>query len=416
MQDLGIKVQPGYLQGKVTPPLSKSFLHRSLICAALAGDISLADLGTDALSNDILVTQACLLKLLWPSQDPLILACHDSGSTLRFMIPLVAAMGVSATLTGERRLPYRPLGEYRQIFAQQPLTLTFPEEGLYLPLKLSGHLNPGTFTVPGHISSQYISGLLMALPLLEGDSEIHLSTALESEPYVEITRAVMAEFGIQVERTSKGYRVNGGQHYQRNRPYHSETDYSQAAFWLVANYLGSQVTVEGLPANSLQGDQAIVEFLEQLKAGGQRASYDLTETVDLDLSQCPDLAPILAVAAGATPCLSRFVKAERLRLKESDRLAAVAELLTNLGIQNQETEDGLLIWGKAAAENAAIFQGGNVNSYYDHRLVMAAAVAATRATAPVEISAYRSVDKSYPRFFDDFKAVGGSAHELNVGN
>ena len=449
MPEQHIVVEPSGLRGRLTVPPSKSILHRSLVCAGMSGDLTLSDPGESPLSNDILATKECMLALMevldtrktgaLPSEEPLELFCGESGSTLRFLVPLAAALGVPARFTGEGRLPQRPMGEYEAILEGKGVRLDFPGGGLSLPLTVSGKMKPGIFRVPGHISSQYISGLLMALPLLDGDSEIELTTPLESEPYVEMTRVVMRAFGVETEKTKTGYRVAGGQIYCREEPYRAEPDFSQAAFWLTAAYLGHDVEVMGLPERSPQGDRAILELLadfremygspedkmpvlglsekDLLSVPEETESSGIPEekTIDIDASQIPDLVPILAVAAAATPCVTRIRHAERLRLKECDRLAAVHGLLLKLGIEAVQTDDGLIISGHARYAKHPLFRSCEVDSYHDHRIVMAAAIAATRAEGPVRISDFRSVEKSYPEFFADFRKLGGSAYELNVG-
>jgi 3-phosphoshikimate 1-carboxyvinyltransferase len=418
-----IVVYPGDLKGDITMPFSKSILHRALFCAALSGDLSIPILGEDTLSDDIQATVRCLEALIDHSslsdeemaREPIRLFCKESGTTLRFLVPFVAALGIPASLDGSGRLPDRPLSEYAQIFSGKGVRLEFPSIGRYLPLSIKGKLKPGRFSVPGDISSQYISGLLMVLPILDGDSEIILSSPLESEPYVEMTREVMLEFGVVTERTKTGYLIEGNQKYHRDLPYLSEPDYSQAAFWLVAEYLGHKVSVMDLPDNSLQGDCEIRELLLKLRSMNGSSQFGEMPMLGVDASQIPDLVPIFAVAAAATPCVTRITNAERLRLKESDRLVSTKEILTRMGASISETSDGLIIFGKARVPGQPIFKSCDVDSYNDHRMVMVAAIAATRANGPVQISNFRAIDKSYPDFFRDFRMMGGKAIELNLG-
>ncbi|MEI8199893.1 MAG: 3-phosphoshikimate 1-carboxyvinyltransferase [Eubacteriales bacterium] len=416
-----ILVNPGNLEGLVRVPLSKSLLHRALICASLAGDLSLADLGGESLSDDIFATKGCVHSVIaarldqqhgitLSGNDPVFFDCRESGSTLRFLVPLVAALGIPARIVGSGRLPLRPLGEYTGIFDGKGVRMEFPGPDRILPLKVTGQLNPGIFKVPGNISSQYISGLLMALPLLAGDSEIELTTPLESEPYVEMTRDVMRAFGVEADKLPRGYHISGGQAYKRTEPYHAEPDFSQAAFWLVAEYLGHKVTVTDLPLHSSQGDREILTLLEKLKKAASTYA-----AVEIDVSQFPDLVPILAVAAAATGCVTKITNAGRLRLKECDRLKATCDMMTGLGAEIAQTRDGLVISGRSFFPGIPLFKACEVDSFHDHRMVMAAAIAATRADGPVSISDYRAVDKSYPDFFRNFRMAGGLAHELDVG-
>lgn len=416
-----IVVHPGDLKGDMTMPFSKSILHRALFCSALSGDLSIPILGEDTLSDDIQATVRCLEALInrsdssEPDLEPVRLFCKESGTTLRFLVPLVAALGIPASLEGTGRLPDRPLSEYAQIFSGKGVRLEFPAIGRYLPLRVKGKLKHGRFIVPGDISSQYISGLLMVLPILEGDSEIVLSSPLESEPYVEMTREVMREFGIITEKTKTGYRVAGNQKYLRTIPYLSEPDFSQAAFWLVAEYLGHKVKILDLPKISLQGDCEIRSLLQKLRGVAGSSSFGEMPMLGIDASQIPDLIPIFAVAAAATPCVTRITNAERLRLKECDRIAATKDILTRLGASVSETSDGLVIFGKARVPGQPIFESCEIDSYNDHRMVMVAAIAATRANGPVQISNFNAVNKSYPEFFRDFRMMGGKAIELDLG-
>ncbi len=471
-----IVVLPGGLKGEVRVPLSKSLLHRSLICAAMAGDLTLADLGDGILSDDILTTRKCVERIVGELENPLsgfdnepgqtngagqtnepgqdresprspvsplnrpcrennclLLSCKESGSTLRFIVPLVAALGIRCHIIGEGRLPLRPLGEYSRIFDGKGVALQFLEDGRFLPLQITGQLAPGVFEVPGNVSSQYISGLLMALPLLSGNSEIILTTPLESEPYVEMTRDVMRAYGVEIEKQGNGYFIRGGQIYHRDVPYKAEPDFSQAAFWLVAEYLGNKVSVLDLPDRTSQGDSEIRTLLKRFRKISGSSCEGEIPYLEVDASQIPDLVPILCVAAAATKCITRITHAQRLRIKESDRLKATCDALTKLGVEAEETEDGLIINGRQsiagtrstdgrqsiASEKTAglapLFRSCEVDSYHDHRIVMMAAIAATRADGPVCITDYRAVDKSYPDFFINFQNAGGIVNELNVG-
>lgn len=387
----------------------------------LAGDLALAEVGDHVLSEDIEATLDCLKKLLStkgnadPGQETR-LFCNESGSTLRFMIPLVGALGRTVVFEGAGRLPERPLRDYTSIFEGKGIRLEFPDNGKYLPLRMSGKLQPGHFEVPGNISSQYISGLLMALSILDGESDIHITSSLESEPYVEMTREVMQEFGVQVEKTAVGYSVKGGQKISRKEAYLSEPDYSHAAFWFVANYLESGIDILDLPARSLQGDSEIVNLLEDIRAFSQTIhAANGYARFTISASQIPDLIPVLSIACAATHCVVQIVNGQRLRLKECDRLEATCEMLERLGVKIERKENGLTIFGRNADGGIPIFKSCEINSFGDHRLVMAAAIAATRADGPVRITDCHAVNKSYPEFFRDFRRLGGKADELNVG-
>lgn len=402
-----VTLRPGRLTGQVTPPPSKSDAHRALIAAGLAGDVSVVTGLPDIESEDIQATRRCLSALAAGESR---LDCGESGTTLRLIIPIAAALGAGAAspvvFTGAGRLPQRPLGEYQDIFAGHGVSLTFPPDAS-LPLMLSGRLQGGEFRVPGHISSQYISGLLFALPLLDDDSLIRLTSPLESAPYVDMTLRTLQTFGVSAEtvRDSEGspvaFKVPGRQRYIPAL-YAVEKDYSQAAFWLTAAYAGSGLEVTGLDAGSAQGDKAIISLLDDFRA--KRPSYTI------DASQIPDLVPILAVAAALTPAETRIVKAGRLRIKESDRLAATEDALGAIGADIHQDGDDLVIRGGVP------LIGGEADSWADHRIAMALAVAALSTRDGVLLHRAEAVRKSYPDFFREFRRLGGDVDGFDLGS
>lgn len=397
-----IFVGSGILAGRITPPPSKSDAHRALICAAMAGDMTVVHGLSDPVSDDIRATCSCLTALATLGQT---LDCGESGTTLRLLVPIAAALGRATLLTGHGRLPQRPLREYESILAGHGVKLTFPESGS-LPLAISGQLQSGVFSVPGNISSQYVSGLLMALPLLSGESTIRLTTPLESAPYVVMTIRTMKRFGVAVQETNAGFLISGGQTYQPS-PYTVERDYSQAAFWLTADFHGGRLAVEGLNADSCQGDRAIIDLLGQFATG--RPTYEI------DVAQIPDLVPILAVAATMADAATRIKNAKRLRLKESNRLETTAAALTAIGADVRETEDGLVINGRSRSRFGPVCVGGSADSAGDHRIAMALAVAALRTSNGVTIRDAGCVRKSYPDFFAEMKRLGGDVHGIDLG-
>ena len=405
-----VTISPGRLAGKVAVPGSKSMAHRGLIAAALADGPSRIQNATP--SGDIEATVRCLTALgaeirregedlevtplhrRW--RERIVLPCGESGSTLRFLLPVAAALGAPARFTGEGRLPERPLGPLGETLIRGGAELS----GFQLPLELAGRLRPGEYRLPGDVSSQYVTGLLLALPLLEGDSSIRLTTPLESAGYVRMTLQVLAQFGIQVSPEEGGWRILGNQIY-RAAEFEVEGDYSAAALFLTANAIGSQVECLGLREDSTQGDRAILRHLETIQSlGGGR--------VEIDLSQCPDLAPALAVAAAYADGETALTHAGRLRLKESDRLAALSTVLTQMGAEVEEGPETLTIQGKPALDG-----GVTIEPFGDHRIAMAASIAALGAKAPVTIQNAQCVGKSYPQFFHHMKLLGGVCHVVN---
>ena len=405
---MDVKITPGPLRGAITPPPSKSQAHRLIIAAALAAGES--HISNVALSQDIAATLNCMRALgAWASGDGSVirgmggagrshealpvLDCGESGSTLRFLIPVALAVAGGGIFRGRGRLMERPQGPYEQLFSRRGICFV-REDGA---LRVEGALAGGRYELPGNVSSQFITGLLYALPLLEGDSEIVLTTPLESEGYVNMTLDALARFGVRVDRREQGWHVPGGQTYVP-RDAAVESDYSQAAFYYAARLLGSPVEIQGLNPNSAQGDAVILEYCKRLSGPG---------AVTLDVSQCPDLVPPLAAAAalraGET---TRIVGAARLRIKESDRLDTVATQLNALGARVEQGADSLAIRGVSA------LTGGTVSGCNDHRIAMMLAVAATRAAGEVRITGAECVAKSYPDFWEDYVTLDGRIERL----
>lgn len=394
---MNVTIVPGTLKGAVTPPSSKSQTHRAVLALMLSqGEGKLSNL---AVSEDIQATQDCaaVLKSGHPAgADKLpLLDCGESGSTLRFLIPVALALRGGGHFTGRGRLMERPQGPYIRLFEEKGILWT--QEGTHLTV--AGQLKPGVYTLPGNVSSQFITGLLYALPLLSGDSQIVLTTPLESRGYVDMTLDMLRRFGIRVEEQENGFLVPGNQTYQA-RDLTLEADWSGAAFWYAANFLGAQVDIRGLNMDSVQGDRQIGALYWTLARPGD---------VDIDLSQCPDLAPPLAAMAAVRKGTTRFVNAGRLRMKESDRLETIARTLNALGAKAQVGEDTLTLEGLDHLE------GGTVDGCNDHRIAMMAAVAAVACKQPVTILGAECVKKSYPRFWEDYTALGGEIHGLISG-
>lgn len=392
------------LSGVVQAPPSKSDAHRCLMAAALAdGPTEIAPLPASA---DIQATLACLHALgarwdgarLTPIEcpnEPVTCACGDSATTLRLLLPIACACGIPARFTGSAQLARRPLKPLLAAMAQNGARFDREE----LSIAVSGGLRPGVYPLPGDVSSQFISGLLYALPLLDGDSEIALTSPLESGGYVDMTLRTLARFGVAVARTDNGYHVPGRQTYHTPGSLAVEGDWSSAAYWLAAAAMGHPVRVEGLSDTSLQPDRAIVDMLSRMRG---------LHGIDVDVSATPDLAPVLAVLGAAAHGTIRLTHAKRLRWKESDRLESLYAMLRALGGTARIADDALIIEGTGA------LRGGTVDSRGDHRIAMAAAIAALLCSEPVTLLSADAVAKSYPAFWDDYRRLGGKCDGLDL--
>ena len=420
---MNVICSPAKLSGTVRAIPSKSDAHRKLICAALSQNGGVLPLH-EPFCDDIAATVRCLKALgagfvrkadglhVTPvtRQAHADLDCGESGSTLRFLLPVAMCVCGDISVTGSGRLPERPIGALTDAMSAHGVQFC----GTSLPLSASGALTGGEYEIPGNISSQFLSGLLMALPLCDADSEIRLTTALQSAAYVDMTLETLRLFGAEIDTDSVNgllrFRVKGKQALRFPDHIQIDGDWSNAAFWLTAGAMqtDSDITVTGLLAGSAQGDRKICEILQKAGANVEAVSNSVNvscgtmHNFDVSMEEIPDLLPILAVcAACADAGESHFTHAERLRLKESDRLSATAELLRSLGGRVDELPDGLTVTGGQLT-------GGTADAQNDHRLVMAAAVAALRCSAPVRIIGAEAVNKSYPTFFADYRALGGT--------
>lgn len=415
-----VNVEPSQLNGTVAIPPSKSDVHRAIICGALSRGkcvISPVDLSEDikatigcveTLGAKVNITEGVLTidgseMFKWNNYQ---IFCNESGSLLRFIIPVVSAMGISATFTGAGRLPERPIGIYLDCLPKAGVKCT-TKSGL--PLTVEGQLQPGTFEIPGNVSSQFITGLLFALPLLKEDSKIILTSPLESVAYVDITINVMKKFGVIIETTDYGYFVKGNQKYIPQN-YTTEGDWSNAAFFMTAAAIKGDVTVTGVDKNSAQGDKEIAEILKRFGAkveftdNSVRVQKGDLKATDIDARQIPDLVPILAVCATFAEGTTHITGAERLRIKESDRLSAIANAINKLGGNVIEKPDGLVITGVKS------LKGGTVQGVNDHRIVMAMSVATLMATDTVTITDMESIKKSFPNYFEEYNRLGGISY------
>ncbi len=403
---MNVTIRPKLLSGRVTPPPSKSQSHRLLLCAGLSGGVS--TIRNVAMSQDIRATLNCLRALgvgvvergdelelhglghSVPQAGPIpYLDCGESGSTLRFLIPVALAVVGGGMFTGRGRLMQRPQKPYFDLFDEKGIC--YEQEADVLTVR--GRLMPGAYRLPGDVSSQFFTGLLYALSLLEGPSEIISTTPLESVDYINMTLDAMEKAGVRVERGMDGrsYRVYPGGY----RPI-SETvegDWSQAGFWYAAIFAGSELKLDGLNPYSVQGDMRVVPYFLKLQGQGD---------VELDVSDCPDLVPPLAAMAALRDGNTRIVNAARLRIKESDRLSSVTAALNALGADVTEHEDSLSIRGRKTLKG-----GVSVDCCNDHRIAMMAAVAATRCEQSVTLLGADCVKKSYPNFWEHYTMLGG---------
>ena len=391
---MDLTITPRLLRGEITAIPSKSMMHRMLICAAFSQEPT--NLICPETNQDIEATAQCLEALgicierrRWEyhvspvnrTPEMAVLNCHESGSTLRFLLPIVGALGINATFKMEGRLPQRPLSPLWEEMERMGCKLKYISEN---ELQCSGKLRSGVYFIDGSVSSQFISGLLFATSLMDSDSKINIIGNLESAPYVTMTQKVMAMFGVNTDN----FYIKGGQLYHSPGTITVEGDWSNGAFFLAAKALGNPVEIKGLCPNSEQGDRAAAQLLPAL-----------SQNITVSAADIPDLIPILSVVAAANQG-AVFTDIQRLRLKESDRVASVIAMIQALGGKAEQTESTLTVFGTGLT-------GGTVDAHRDHRIAMSAAIAATVCTAPVTIMEAECVIKSYPSFWDEYKKLGG---------
>lgn len=415
-----ISVFPCEPYGAVKAIPSKSIAHRLLICASFADKKTL--IRCDQTNRDIEATVACLCALgadikrkapfyeVTPvapdkANKNAVLPCGESGSTLRFLVPVVAALGIGAYFVMEGRLPQRPLSPMREELEAHGIK--FSPQGSN-PLYLEGKLSGSNFSVPGNVSSQFVSGMLFALSLLPYDTTLTVTGKIESAPYINITSDALCLFKAAPKKTKNVYQVTAKSHLISPENIDVEGDWSNAAFPICLGIIGKgSVTVKGLNDKSSQGDSKILELIEQFGGKitrshdkeGYVASASKLRGIDIDATQIPDLVPILATVAAVAKGKTRIYGAQRLRLKESDRLQSVCDMLSGLGADIAQTDDGLIINGKPQ------LRGGTVSSYNDHRIAMSAAVAASACAQPVIIEGAEAASKSYPSFWKDLESL-----------
>ena len=382
---MDLTITPGKLSGTLTAIPSKSQAHRLLICAAFSdGPTELICLATN---RDIEATCDCLNALgakitrtdsgylvepMGSTPQAATLNCCESGSTLRFMLPIAGALGVDATFQMEGRLPQRPLSPLWEEMERMGCTLTRPTENT---IRCQGRLKAGTYSISGSVSSQFITGLLFALSLIKGETQLEVTGKIESQPYIHMTKKAMALFDAPRYHTPGRLTVEG--------------DWSNGAFFLAAKALGNPLEVVNLNPESPQGDRAVFDLLPRLE-----------ENITIDASDIPDLVPILSIVAGAKKG-AVFTNIQRLRIKESDRVASTISMIEALGGKAESTADTLTVHGTG-------YRGGIVDSVNDHRIAMSAAIASTVCIEPVTILGAEAVKKSYPHFWEEFSRLGGN--------
>lgn len=420
---MNVLIRPGKLLGTIDAIPSKSHAHRVLIAQKLArlqGQQKADALEIPTFSDDINATKNCLVQM---DKEMPYLDCKESGSTLRFMLPVAMALKNEAVFIGAGKLPYRPISPLKEEMEAHGCRFIMGNKHQKISDKykeictITGKLQPGQYSLAGNVSSQFITGLLFALPLLDGDSTLRLTTKLESAGYVDLTLDVLRAFGIKVDisLSDEGfeiYSIPGNQRYAEPDGLKVEGDWSNASFWLVCGALGGSVTVRGLDMESSQRDKEIINVLKEMGAGiviGDGITVtcpDGLKGAEVSVAQTPDMVPVLAAAMALAEGTSMITDAERLKIKESDRLRTVYDFLNKLGADITYGGSGLSLTGK---ERLA---GGEVESHNDHRIAMAAAVASCGCRSAVTITGAEAVRKSYPDFFKDFAALGGKVSEV----
>ena len=412
-----ITLFPTSLKGDINVPPSKSLSHRALICAALSDGVS--EITNIIYSDDINATIEALKQLgakFTKQSDKLIVEgtkklklkrkevdCNESGSTIRFLIPIFSLTNKEVHFTGKESLIQRPQSIYKKIFDQD--NNTFKVEDNKVVVK--GSIKARKYIIKGNVSSQFISGLLFSLPLLDDDSTIMVDGPLESKSYVDLTIDMLDHYGIEVVEIEGGYFIEGKQSYKAKN-YRVEGDFSQAAFFLVAGTLNGAIKVDDLNHESFQGDKQIINVIKDMKGklifteNGFVTEKSNTSSTTVDLSNCPDLGPIIALLASLSSGTTKIINAGRLRIKESDRIESTVETLLKLGANITSTKDSITITGRKSLKGDVL-----LDSYNDHRIAMMIAIAALRCENPIKLSNPQAVNKSYPHFFEDYVKVGG---------
>lgn len=429
-----LTIKPSPLCGRIHIPPSKSMTHRAIICAFLSKGESRID--NVELSDDIIATcraaealggEIDILESAVSDRKKLVIRgkggitiknhtidCGESGTTARFIIPISRLSSEQVTVTGRGRLIDRPFNVFYDLFDAHGIPYQTMDGKL--PVTFGGELKPGNFRLRGDISSQFISGLLLTLPLLPGVSNITVTTPLESAKYIDMTLEMQKLFGIRIDydREENQFTIPGWQTY-KPQDYQVEGDWSQAAFWLAAGILSGPIELEGLNPDSLQGDKVIETLFNGMGAallwdnGILEVRKNKLHGIEMDVSQCPDLVPVLAVLGAIAHGETELYNAARLRIKECDRLKAMTTELKSIGANIIEMEDSLKI------EGVEMLSGGRVYGWNDHRIVMAMAIAAVLCQRNMTIEGCEAVNKSYPSFWEHYRSLGGVISEQHMG-
>ena len=426
-----VKIKPKKLGGTIPIPPSKSYSHRAIIAAALATSNKDKEVSRiDNLKYSVDITTTTEIMENWGAnieigEDFEIIKgnsgivnpkdeytqCNESGSTIRFLIPIGLSSNNKIVFDGKGKLVERPLDSYYKIFDEQGIK--YSNNNGWLPLNVDGQLKSGKYEIEGNISSQYITGLLYALPLLNGDSELRINKTLESKGYIDLTLEILEMSGIKVENNNyKSFFIKGNQKYNPF-DYVIEGDYSQVAFWIVAGILGSEIKCLHVKKDSLQGDREIIEIVQRMGANVEIfddyiiVKPSQTYGTVIDISQCPDIGPILTVLAALSKGETKIINAERLRIKESDRITSIKTELNKLGANVEEVGDSLVINGVERLTGSA-----ELSAWNDHRIAMSLAIASIKCDGEIVIDEAESVKKSYPHFWEDFKKMGGDVEKI----
>lgn len=430
---LNIKIYPRKLKGKIVPPPSKSILHRCIICASLSKGISI--IKNVSFSDDIVATIKAMETLGASiirqkdqiivkgididnnnnNGDNIVINCNESGSTIRFLLPIITLFKGNFEIKTEGNLINRPLNIYYEIFDREGIN--YVKDGKSIFIQSEKKISSGKYKIKGDISSQFITGLLFVLPLLDSDSEIEIYGELQSKSYVDLTINVMENFGVYVDNKDyKSFKIKGGQRYTPTE-FKVETDYSQAAFFIVARALGNDLEVQSLNRYTNQGDGKIVEIVDifEKKMNDFRKNKSSREDIIIDGSQIPDIVPIISLMMSFYDGITIIKDVGRLMIKESNRLKAIVIELNSLGVDIKVEEENSKYNLKINGKNSILDGGLELSSHLDHRIAMMLAISATMCKSPIIINNAECVSKSYPDFWKEYERLGGVIDVCNMG-